>query len=134
VNGEALDVLLEELVSRVASRVAAELTLQLVDLSVTQLPRSGDDWRLWDVDETARRLGRSPRWVRDHKNEIVYVKLDKGALAFRPEDVQRFAADRRVPLLDDDRSRLRPVDSDRVTPLTARARGGRVGHASRRST
>jgi hypothetical protein len=134
VNREALDVVLEELVGRVASRVVAELTLRTLDLSVTELPRSGEEWRLVDVEEAARRLGRSPRWVREHKTVIGYIRLDGGPLAFDVADLQRFARDRRVPLLEEDRSRLQSVDGGRVTPLTKRPRGGRVGHASRRST
>jgi hypothetical protein len=48
-----------------------------------------EPWRLLTLDEAAERLGRSPRWVRQRKEAIGYVRLDGGALAFRLEDLQR---------------------------------------------
>jgi hypothetical protein len=55
-----------------------------------------EPWRLLTLDEAAERLGRSPRWVRQRKEAIGYVRLDGGALAFRLEELQAFAAERVV--------------------------------------
>lgn len=52
----------------------------------------GEPWRLLTLDEAAKRLGRSPRWLRERKEQVGYVRLDGGALTFRLEDLQAFAA------------------------------------------
>jgi hypothetical protein len=58
-----------------------------------------EEWRLWNLSETARRLGRSERWVRERVKEgtLPRIRLDGGALMFDPKDVQSFARARRVP-------------------------------------
>jgi len=98
-----------ELVKAIAEQVVAGLA--------DWMPRAegaGEEWRLWNLQETARRLGRCERWVRQRKAEIGYVKLDDGALAFDPDDVKAFTRARRVPLADDTtlepRSRVRAVE------------------------
>jgi predicted DNA-binding transcriptional regulator AlpA len=93
----ALDRLLAELADEVAARVLA---------SLEQAPRStsveAEPWHLLDVEETAARLGRSTRWIRDRAKagELPWIRLDGGALAFDLEDVRAFAAARRVALDD----------------------------------
>ena len=77
-----------------AARVAAELTKH--DLARPSTIAPEEPWRLLSVDEAAKRLGRSTRWVRDHRHEIGWVRLDGGALAFRLEDLQRFANERLI--------------------------------------
>jgi hypothetical protein len=69
-------------------------------LSRTQGPP--EEWRLWNLSETARRLGRSERWVRDRVKEgkLSRIRLDGGALAFDPADVHAFARERRIPVED----------------------------------
>jgi len=59
-----------------------------------------DDGELWDVKETARRLGRCTKWIREKAKagELPYVRLDGGALMFDPDDVRAFARARRVSL------------------------------------
>ena len=85
--GQLVDVLAEEIAPRVAELVAEQVT-----------PTSAaEPWRLLSVEEAAQRLGRSTRWVRDHKDAIGWVKLDGGAFAFDVEDLRQFARDRRVP-------------------------------------
>lgn len=89
-----LDEIAAELAERVAPRIAAELAR-------TSLASEGpEEWRLLDVPEVARRLGRSERWVRDRtkRGDLAHIRLDGGALAFDPDDVRAFARARRVPL------------------------------------
>jgi hypothetical protein len=91
---------LDELVALIADAIAprvAELVRPETNGAASGAP-AGEPWRLLDLEETAARLGRSPRWVRDHKHAIGYVRLDGGALAFDVEDLRRFARERRVCL------------------------------------
>jgi hypothetical protein len=85
--GQLVDVLAEEIAPRVAELVAEHLTPA----------QAAEPWRLLTVEEAAQRLGRSTRWVRDHKDAIGWVRLDGGAFAFDVEDLRRFARARRVP-------------------------------------
>lgn len=87
-------ILRPELVEAIASVIAAKLHRLLPERG------SEEQWRLWNVEETSRSLGRSVRWVRERakRGELPHVKLDGGALAFDPKDVRAFAASRRVPL------------------------------------
>jgi hypothetical protein len=81
----------------VAQAVSAAIRDEVMRLlSSTQDP---DEWRLWNLSETARRLGRSERWVRERVREgkLPRIRLDGGSLMFDPEDVQMFASTRRVP-------------------------------------
>jgi excisionase family DNA binding protein len=99
-----------ELVDAIAERVATKLAGQLA------APGPTDDWRLWNLEETAARLGRSERTVREWTKDgrLPHVLLDGGAYAFNPEDVKAFARARRVPLGEPDepspRRRLRVID------------------------
>src|SRR5438874_9130426 len=84
-----------ELVDAIAEAVAANLT--------GRLPVAGerDEWRLWSEQETAERLGRSTRWVRERAKEgsLPSVRLDAhGGRMYDPEDVKAFAKARRMPL------------------------------------
>jgi len=88
---------LDELVALLADALAPRVA-ELVRPSEPNGHPAGEPWRLLDLEETAARLGRSPRWVRDHKREIGYVRLDGGALAFDVEDLKRFARERCVCL------------------------------------
>ena len=91
----------DQLIEQVAALVA--------EIVLDRLPKgAGERWHLLNVEEAATRLGRSTRWVRDHKDEIGWVRLDGGALAFDLEDLRRFAYERRIacdPLADPPRSR-----------------------------
>jgi excisionase family DNA binding protein len=88
-----LDVLLDLVVERLVSPIAAELAA---------LPRAepeAEAWHLLTVQEVAARLGRSARWVRERakRGDLPFVRLDGGALAFEIDDVRAFAQARRVP-------------------------------------
>lgn len=85
--------LLDLLVEDVAARIAADVTNRLAP----EMPESRP-WHLLDVEETADRLGRSTRWVRERakQGELPFVRLDGGALAFELEDIQTFALARRI--------------------------------------
>ena len=81
-----------ELIEAVADAVVVQLRPQVED-------RDGaKEWRLWNIEETAARLGRSQRTVRKWAKDgrLTHVRLDGGALAFDPEDVQNFARARRI--------------------------------------
>lgn len=81
----------------VTEALAKELIAEVQRALAT--PISHDPWRLWDLRETAKRLGRSERWVRTRvkQGDIPRIRLDGGALMFDPDDVRRFARNRRVP-------------------------------------
>lgn len=83
-----------EFIDEVANAVAAKLAGQI------PMPAAADDWRLWNLMETADRLLRSERTVREWAKDgrLPHVLLDGGAYAFNPEDVKAFARARRVPL------------------------------------
>ena len=85
--GQLVDVLAEEIAPRVAELVAEQVTPA----------QAAEPWRLLSVADAAVRLGRSAKWVREHRDEIGWVKLDGGAFAFDVEDLRRFARARRVP-------------------------------------
>jgi hypothetical protein len=86
-----LRVSLDGLVDEIVERVVAEL-----DGHAHAAQEEAEPWRLLSLEEAAARLGRSPRWVRDHKDAIGWVKLGEGSLLFDPEDVRLFARARRV--------------------------------------
>jgi excisionase family DNA binding protein len=91
----------EELVEQVAVRVA-ELVLERLPAQATEEP-----WHLLGVEEAARRLGRSTRWVRERvkHGELTHVRLDGGGLAFELDDLRAFARERRIactPLAHDE--------------------------------
>jgi hypothetical protein len=90
----------DELIEAFAARVAALV------LEGLPIPEAEEPWRLLTLDEAAERLGRSTRWVRDHKEEIAYVRLDSGALAFELDDLRAFASKHRIactPLAPDEK-------------------------------
>jgi hypothetical protein len=78
--------LVELIVGRVAEIVAGSL----------EIAPPPDPWRLLSTADVAAALGRSERWVRDHKDAIGWVRLDGGPPRFRMEDVQAFADARRI--------------------------------------
>jgi len=88
----ALEQLVGELADALAPRVVA-----LLDEG--RKPAPLEPWRLLDVEETARRLGRSTRWVRERakRGDLPSIRLDGGALAFDLRDLQAFARRRRIP-------------------------------------
>jgi hypothetical protein len=86
---------LEQLLSPASIESFAELVAEKVAAKVPE-DETEEAWHLADVEEAAQRLGRSTRWIRDHKDEIGRVRLDGGALAFRLEDLRAFADKRRV--------------------------------------
>lgn len=90
---ELLDQVVESVADRVAQRVLERLNAAPPGPMV-----EGDGWRLWSLAETAGRLGRSTRWVREQKDRgaLPFVRLDGGALAFLPDDVRAFAEARRI--------------------------------------
>jgi hypothetical protein len=95
------DALLEQLVAvladSLAPRLADELAPRIAAHLVTREAQAEvKPWCLLTLDEAAARLGRSPRWLRARKEQIGYVRLDGGALAFRLEDLQAFATERIV--------------------------------------
>jgi hypothetical protein len=92
----------DELIEAIAARVA-DLVLERVPT-----PAAEEPWRLLTVDEAAERLGRSTRWVRDHKGEIGWVRLDGRALAFELDDLRAFAREHRIA--------CRPLALDKNTP------------------
>jgi excisionase family DNA binding protein len=99
----------------------AELVLERLPASATEEP-----WHLLDVEEAARRLGRSTRWVRERvkAGELEWVRLDGGAFAFTLAQLQAFASERRIacgpraraeePLHTGDFSRARRSASQKV--------------------
>jgi Helix-turn-helix domain len=92
VTGQLLEQLVAALADELAPRVAAVVAEQL------PMPNEADPWRLLTLEETARRLTRSTRWVRERakRGDLACVKLDGGAYAFTVEDVRAFAEARRV--------------------------------------
>jgi hypothetical protein len=84
----------EQFVDELAARVAARVT----ELGGESTAQARESWRLWNLEETSSALGRSERWVRERakSGELAFVKLDGGALAFLPADVEAFAEARRV--------------------------------------
>ena len=93
-NSEALAALFGLFAEQLAPRVAAEL----VDRASSEHAVNGDSepWRLLTLKDAAERLGRSERWVRERKEQIGYVRLDGGALAFDLDDLREFARGRRI--------------------------------------
>jgi excisionase family DNA binding protein len=91
-------------VSELALSIPREFVEAIADAVILQLrPQLGvrgdaKDWQLWNIEETAARLGRSQRTVRKWAKDgrLTHVRLDGGALAFDPEDVQNFARARRI--------------------------------------
>lgn len=85
---QLLTAFLDELAERVAAKIR------------DGLPAQEEPWRLWTLGETAERLTRSERWVRERvkRGQLPSVRLDGAALAFLPADVQAFAEARRVGL------------------------------------
>jgi predicted DNA-binding transcriptional regulator AlpA len=91
--------LLDLIVDAVAERVAERLRPMLIAPTIEQEP-----WHLVGVDDVARALGRSRRWVHGAVKErgLPFIRLDGGALAFDLQDVQAWAESRRVPAADED--------------------------------
>jgi hypothetical protein len=91
VNDALLDAFLDELAERVATRLST---------NGKSSDAPADPWRLWTLAETAERLTRSERWVREKAKtgELASIRLDGGraALAFDPADVRAFARKRRI--------------------------------------
>jgi excisionase family DNA binding protein len=91
-------------VSKLALPIPREFVEAVANAVVMQLRpqfevRNGvKDWELWNIKEAAARLGRSQRTVRKWAKDgrLTHVRLDGGALAFDPEDVQAFARARRI--------------------------------------
>jgi hypothetical protein len=92
VSEDRLDLLVDLVAERVAIRVLAELNGHAAPWK----DEDAEPWKLFNLEEAAARLGRSTRWVRDHRDEIGWVRLDGSALAFRLEDLQAFAERRRI--------------------------------------
>jgi hypothetical protein len=55
----------------VPDELARAISASLRDevMSLLSSTQDSDDWRLWNLSETARRLGRSQRWVRERVRE-----------------------------------------------------------------
>jgi hypothetical protein len=85
--------LFEQLTAAFADELAPRIAAQLAG---PEAQHEVEPWRLLTLDEASERLGRSPRWLRERKEQIGYVRLDGGALAFRLEELQAFAAERVV--------------------------------------
>src|SRR5262249_50048712 len=90
---DPLDSFLDLVVERLIPPLTAELAT-----TFSHFQPEAEPWRLLNVDEVATRLGRSTRWVRERvkRGQLPHVRLDGGALAFEIEDVQAFAAARRI--------------------------------------
>jgi hypothetical protein len=99
--------LFEQLAALFAAELAPRIAAELAD---REPQGEVEPWCLLTLAEAAERLGRSERWVRQRKDAIGHVRLDGGALAFRLEDLQTFAAERVVggrPLAERSGSALR---------------------------
>jgi hypothetical protein len=96
VTADLLGQIVDEIAAAVAERVVREMRSEPVGTTATLA-----EWRLLTTEEVAGCLGRSTRWVRERAKagDLPWIRLDSGPLAFRPEDVQAFAASRRVPAL-----------------------------------
>jgi hypothetical protein len=88
---------LESVCELVAEQMAPRVAELIAGQIIGALPEP-EPWCLLTVDEAAARLSRSPKYVRAHKHDIGYVRLDRGALGFELADVQRFARERKVRL------------------------------------
>jgi hypothetical protein len=106
VVSERLSALLDELADELAERVCVRLAGQLPAAA------AGEPWRLLTLAEAAGRLGRSTRWVRERvkTGELASVRLDGGAFAFLPDDLEAFAGSRRVAAGEPAERRLVPVE------------------------
>lgn len=96
VNGDLAFTLPAEVLEAIAEQLAPRIVAQLDGRLPATAAEYGEPWRLLTLKEAAARLGRSERWVRERKEQIGYVRLDGGALAFDVEDLQAFARERRV--------------------------------------
>jgi hypothetical protein len=89
-----------ELLGQLAAAFADELAPRIAAQLADNIPPAGgsavEPWRLLTLAEAAERLGRSERWLRERKEQVGYIRLDGGALAFRLEELQAFAAARVV--------------------------------------
>jgi len=86
--GPDLDAVLEAFADRVAAKLGDKAPTPVVP----------ESWRLLTLREAAKRLGRSERWVRERvkSGDLATIRLDRGALAFDPDDLRAFAVERRV--------------------------------------
>ena len=113
--------LLEQFVAVLAAELGPRVAAELAATG----PSGEEAWRLWSLDDVCARLGRSERTVRGwaKRGELPFVRLDGGALAFLPEDVQAFARARRVPAVEGEvlEPRLQVV---REAAVGAGSRGG----------
>ena len=124
VSPQLIHQLVELLADALAPKLAEELTRAMPP------PQAAAPWRLVDVVEVAAMLGRSKRWIHGAVKErgLPYIRLDGGALAFNPHDVQAWARERRVPAVESDPladrlqgARDRASDAgSRHPPLTAK--------------
>ncbi len=128
IPAELLDDLLGGLADRIADRVAAILEERLaVDVS--------EPWKLIDLADVCRRLGRSERQVRQwaKSGELRYVRLDGGRFMFDIEDVRAFAQSRTVgvgvEVLDDRWQYRREPASGKASQPPHRAIDRRVADA-----
>jgi len=73
VSEHLLSAFLDELAERVAARLSG-------GEPHAQIQRSPDPWRLWTLEETAQRLTRSERWVRERakQGELPFVRWTAG--------------------------------------------------------
>lgn len=93
VPAELLEALVTELAAELAPRIAVELLAR-------QPAPTEDAWGLVTLEEAAAALTRSTRWVRERtkRGDLPHVRLGGGgALAYRREDLEHFAAAHRVP-------------------------------------
>ena len=97
-TSQSINELVTVLADALAPRIAAELERRAPAPSRVE----PEQWRLLDVSEVAARLGRSERWVRERAKTgaLAWIKLDGGAFAFDPADVQAFTHERRVSAAD----------------------------------
>ena len=99
-TAETLDVLVDELVTRIADAVAAKVTEAIVAIPAQE------PWRLLTAEEAGRLLGRSARWVyaasavgSDTFLGLPFVLVAERKL-YDPDDLKSWAKDRRVPAVE----------------------------------
>jgi predicted DNA-binding transcriptional regulator AlpA len=93
---------LARILREASDRAVDAIVERLRQLDDLRLSGPGTNERLLNLRETAEILRRSERWVRERARtfELPVVRLDGGALAFRPADVEAFINAHRVPAID----------------------------------